>query len=53
MNTHTTIQRDITTNGLTMYRLTTLGNMQFNIIQTINQNAMCRQVWLARGFSAV
>ncbi|MPN00228.1 hypothetical protein SDC9_147422 [bioreactor metagenome] len=36
VNTDATIQGYITANRFAMYRLTTLGNMQFHIVQTIN-----------------
>ena len=40
MDTHAAIQGNITSNGFTMYRLTALSNMQLDVIQAINQNAM-------------
>src|SRR5690606_25401951 len=38
MNAHSTIQSDIASDRLTMLRLATLRDMQFHVIQTVDQN---------------
>ncbi|CPS44977.1 Uncharacterised protein [Mycobacteroides abscessus] len=41
MNAHPPIQSDIAGNRLTMHRLATLRDMQFHVIQTVDQNPVC------------